>query len=342
MTVKLTIIGLGRIGASMGLALTEQTHQIERVGHDLDPSIARKAIKLGAVDKIEANLHHAVAEADIVMLAIPVDQVHETLQEIASDLKPEVVVILTAPINEVSTRWAQELLPDDRYFVTFTPTLNPAYLLETTAGIEGAHDDLFKNSHILITAPYGSGQDAIKLGADLSALLGARPLFSDAVEADGLLAGGNLLPQLAAAALVNATAGQPGWGEARKVAGRTYALATEPLSHLDDSDRLGQSALLNRDNAVRVVDNMINALRELRSAIVEEDEAKLNQLLENAHIQREIWLDDRYANNWEDLPRPEMPSKGEYVSRFFGLSALQKLRGKDDQEGKAGKGKKKK
>ncbi len=342
MTVKLTIIGLGRIGASMGLALAEQTHQLTRVGHDKDTIVARQADKLGAIDKMETNLHRAVDEADIVVLALPVDQVRSTLEEIAGDLKPEAVVINTAPINEASSRWAKELLPEERYFITFTPTLNPAYLLETAAGIDGAHADLFQRSQVLITAPYGSGQDAIKLGVDLAALLGARPLFSDAIETDGLLAGGNLLPQLAAAALVNATIGQPGWAEARKVAGRSYALGSEPLAHLDDSEQLGQSALLNRDNALRVMDNLMRSLRDLRDAIAEGDEQQLNDLLENARTQRSLWIDQRNEARWENQARQEMPSKGEYVGRLFGLGTLNRLRGKGNQEGKEGKDKKKK
>ncbi len=345
MTVKLTIIGLGRIGASMGLALAEQTQQLTRVGHDKDTIAARQAEKKGAIDKLETNLHKAVDDADIVVLALPVDEVRGVLEEIAGDLKPEAVVINTTPANEAVTGWAQELLPEERYFITFTPTLNPAYLLETGSGLDAAHDDLFKNSQVLIGAPFGTGQDAIKLGSDLAALLGARPLFSDAIEADGLLAGGNLLPQLAAAALVNATTGQPGWAEVRKVAGRCYALGSEPVVHLDDSDRLGQSALLNRGNAVRVMDNLILALRELRDAIAEGDEQQLNDLLENARTQRDRWLDERSASAWDTLPKTEMPSKGEYVGRFFGLGALRSLRGKEDPEGKQGsegKGKKKK
>ncbi len=342
MTVKLTIIGLGRIGASFGLALAGETKQLERVGHDRDTLVARKAEKMGAIDKLELNLHRAVDEADIVVLALPADALRETLEQIGPDLKPEVVVINTAPVNEAATRWAEELLPPDRYFVTFTPTLNPAYLLETETGIAAAHDDLFKRSQVFITAPYGTGQDAIQLAADLATLIGSRSLFSDPVETDGLLAKGSLLPQLAAAALINATTSQPGWAEARKLAGRNYALGSQPVVHLDDTVQLGQSALLNRDNAVHALDSLIQSLHQLREAISAADAEALNELLDNAQTERSRWVGERESATWDELPRPEMPSKGEYVSRFFGLTALQKLRERSDQAGKEGKGKKKK
>lgn len=337
MTVQLTIIGLGQIGASIGLALADETHQLERVGHDSDIITARKAEKLGAIDRFQLNLHTAVENADLVVLALPADEVRDVLKEIAPDLKAEVVVIDTAPIKTAVTRWVQDLLPPDRFFLTFTPTLNPAYLLETASGIDAAHADLFKNSLMYVTATPGASADAIKLASDLALLLGARPIFSDAYEADGLTAAGSLLPKLVAAALVNATTGQPGWNEVRKVAGQAYAMGSEPLEHLDDTNRLGQAALLNPDNAVRVLDDMIAALQQLRQAVAGREEDQLHTLLENARQERIRWLSERGSGKWDIAPRPEMPAKGEFVSRFFGLSALQKMRGKggkEDQEKK--------
>ena len=67
--VKITIIGLGQVGASIGLALKGQTHQVQRVGHDPDPLLAREAVKLGALDKASINLPSSVDNADIIILA---------------------------------------------------------------------------------------------------------------------------------------------------------------------------------------------------------------------------------------------------------------------------------
>lgn len=56
MTVQITIVGLGQIGASVGLALKEHTELVTRIGHDRRFDIAKQAEKLGAVDKIIPNL----------------------------------------------------------------------------------------------------------------------------------------------------------------------------------------------------------------------------------------------------------------------------------------------
>ena len=71
MTVQITIIGLGQIGASIGLGLTKIKDQVTRIGNDRDPIIARQAEKMGAVDKISINLPSAVRNADLVILAVP-------------------------------------------------------------------------------------------------------------------------------------------------------------------------------------------------------------------------------------------------------------------------------
>ncbi len=41
MAVQLTIVGLGQIGTSVGLALADQTELLYRVGHDLDGQVIR-------------------------------------------------------------------------------------------------------------------------------------------------------------------------------------------------------------------------------------------------------------------------------------------------------------
>ena len=46
MTIQVTIIGLGQVGASVGLALAEKTNQFLRVGNDISSEIARQAPRL--------------------------------------------------------------------------------------------------------------------------------------------------------------------------------------------------------------------------------------------------------------------------------------------------------
>lgn len=324
--MQLTILGLGQIGASFGLALAGQVTNVERVGYDPRTELSRQAQKIGAVDRVSANLSDAVKDADIVVLALPVDEIRETLQMIAPLLPERCVVLDTSPMKSANSQWANQILPQERFYITFTPALNPIYLKEEDGEAMTAHADLFKNGVITITTPPGIEPDAIRLTGDLTRLLGAQPLFIDPFESDGLMAASHWLPKLAAVALLNATIDQPGWREGQKLAGKAYAQATQPAVSLDETKDFGQGAILNRENVLRALDNLIAALHSLRTAIEARDNQTLTSLIQHARQGREAWLKHRHAGDWEGHPATEIPGSGEVFARMFGLRAGKKPR----------------
>ena len=322
MAITITIVGLGQIGASIGLALGPHKALVYRVGHDSDIRVARQAEKKGALDRVETNLIDAARKADLVVLSVPLDQLRETLSLIAADLKEGAVVMDTGPIKEVVAGWVSELLPEGRHYVGLTPVINPAYLHDTDLGLDAARADLFQGGLIAIVAPPRASSDAIKLAADLTRLLGAEALFADPLEIDGLMAATHILPQLMAAGLLNATVDQPGWREARKVAGRAYAEASAPAVHLGNEDALLAAALLNQDNVQRVLDSAIAALQALRSDIARQDKDALRARLERARRGRDLWWKERQLGDWsnEGTPPANMPDNNKNIlDRWFSL-----------------------
>lgn len=322
MPVQMTIIGLGQIGASIGLALANQKELVVRIGHDREPAIARRAKDIGAVDRTEFNLHAAVEKADIVLLTLPMDQLKETLELIAGDLHEGVVVMDTGPVKEIVAGWTAAALPAGVHYVGLTPVINPAYLHEVDGGISAAHPDLFKNGLMAIVSPPSASSDAIKLAADLTRLLGANPLFFDTAEIDGLMATTHQLPQLLAAALINSSIDQPGWREARKVAGRAYAEVTSPMAQLDSPESLSSSAILNRQNLVRMIDSTIAALQTLRSDIQAENTSALRERLVRARDGRVLWWNQRQKADWltEELgSKQEMPKASDIFGNLLGF-----------------------
>lgn len=320
-TIQITIVGLSQIGASVGLALSGKTELLRRVGFDRDPKIARQAERMGAIDTTEGNLSSAVQGADLVLLALPEDQIHETLEMIAPDLRENAVVMDTGALKEAVATWASELLPENRHYVGLTPAINPAYLHETGSGIEAARADLFHKGLMVIVASPRANSEAVKLATDLTGLLGAKPLFADPVEVDGLMSGAHLLPHLVAAALINATVDEPGWREGRKLAGSAYAEVTAPLDPADVVQSLKTSVFLNKDNVLRVLDNTITALSAIRRDVDEQNEAALDNWLSYAHDSRKRWWKERQAGDWiEDgnptVDTPEIPG---LLGRMFGI-----------------------
>lgn len=321
MAVQVTIVGMGQIGASIGLALAEHRQLVQRVGHDREIGVARKAEKMGALDRVMVNLPAAVQNADLVLLSLPIDQLRATLEVIAPGLKEGAVVMDTSPVKEVVAQWARDLLPPGRYYIGLTPVLNPLYLHEVDSGVEAARADLFRGGMMAIVSPPGAPSEAIKLAADLTRLLGAAPLFSDPLEMDGLMAATHILPQLLSAALLNVTVDQPGWREGRKVAGRAYAEVTGPIVHPTEPQSLRAAALFNRENVLRLLQGLIASLQGIRAEIENEDAAALDERLARARRGREEWWRQRQTSEWAgEEPAPaEMPSASEWFGRLLGL-----------------------
>lgn len=321
MPINITIIGLGQIGGSIGLALAGQSQLLTRLGHNHSPEVYREAMKAGAIDRYEINLPHSVDNADLVILALPFDQIHETLEIIAPVLKQGAVVMDTSPLKQPVIQWMQELLPEERYYVGLTPVLNPLYLHEQGSGFSSARADLFHDAVLGIIATQDSPSEAIKLGYDLAKLLQAIPYFSDAVEMDGLMSTVHLLPQLMAASLVNITSNKPGWIDAQKLAGKPYAQVTNGAD-TDTPEALASIVKSNKINTVRLIDSLIDDLIELKQNILADDQASLTAAFARARKGEAQWWKDRQAFQWanEDMTLGiEAPTMGEVLGRFVGL-----------------------
>lgn len=321
MGIQVAIIGLGQIGASFGLALANQKPAIQRIGHDQDFDMARLAVKKGAVDKINFNLPSTVQEADFVVLSVPLEQVRPTLQAIALDLRENCVVFDTSPIKQIVLEWAQNILPPQRYFIGLTPVINGRYLQETEAGIEAAHADLFKQGMIGIVSPPGTPERALKLATDLADLVGADHMFMDPLEVDSLMAALHLLPQLSSAALTYAIMEQPGWMDARKLTGRPFAAMAQLLSHIDDPSSLAAAAVYTKDDMLRVIDNFIAELYDLRERILMGDLPEIIRFLESAQTKRLNWLVERLEGQWmaKELAKTDLPRASDVLGRLIGI-----------------------
>jgi prephenate dehydrogenase len=320
MTIQITIIGMGQIGASIGLALADHKDNLSRRGADRDRAKILHAQKIGAIDEAAGWPSHAARGADVVILAVPPDELRETLETITTDLRDGAIVVDTSPLSGAATEWASQLLPQGRHFVTMTPAINPDYLSETALGPEAIHPDLFNKGMMIITTAAGASTPAIKLAADLAEMLGAAPLFADPAEADGLLAACYILPQLVSAAMLIATLSQPGWREGRKIAGRSYAAVTSPIMNPDESRGIGHAAVLNRQNVLRVLNDLQSALLEMREKIEKGDPIAVEELLDQARAGRELWIKQRTKADWlaEEVIRPDAHPHGGILDKMFG------------------------
>lgn len=333
MTVKITIIGLGQIGASIGLALAAHKDQVSTLGYDNSPEVTRKAQKMGVAEKLGHSLSASVKGADVVLLALPLDQVYETLGSIAQDVREDGVVMDTAPVKLPVSVWAKEFLPPGRHYIGLTPALNPLVLDETVTGIEAARADLFQNGLVAITSSSDAAGEAIKLAASFVTLLGAQAYFADLAEVDGIMAAAHTLPVLVAAALTETIIGQPGWTDIRKLTGRPFAAATR-LSDLDEAVALAEAAKQNRVNTIRVLDEYIAALKSLRAEIDGEQKNSLRDRLDRISRDLAQWRKMRSDGYWPTggFQDQELPKLSDRLMQQIGFGKYLDQRNKKKQE----------
>ena len=321
MTIQITIIGLGQTGVSVGLALAEHKAQLHRTGHDPDLDRARQAEKLGAVDAVHINLPTAVEKANLVVLALPLDEIRATLEVIGPVLPPGAVVVDLAPVKQSVMAWARQLLPAGRYYVGLAAVRNPHYLDTPETDLDTAHADFFHNSLIAIVTPPGVPDQANRLAMDLISLLGADHLFVDPYELDGLVTGTHILPGILSSALVHTTMGQQGWREARKFADLAYAAVSRPAAHAGSAAELAEMALNAPENTLRHLDNLLSALQNLRLLVASGDSQALEDYFEQARTSRSEWWQERSAGNWKEAEqvRPETPPARPVFGQLLGF-----------------------
>ncbi|MGQ9594617.1 MAG: prephenate dehydrogenase [Anaerolineae bacterium] len=313
---KITIVGLGLVGSSLGLALRAQGGEYEVVGHDREPAVASQARKMGAVDATEWNLIAACEGADLICLALPLSGIRSTLQAIAQDLKPGAIVTDTATLKQPVLAWAEELLPEHVSFVGGDPILAPAEAARARHGVEGASAALFKGAQYCLTPSPTADPDAVQVISEMVAGLGAEPYFLDAAEHDGLMAWVHDLPMALGVALMETASSASSWKEARRLAGETFAGATEVLQ---DPESLTHLLLGNAENLFRLLDLFQERLDALRRLVAARDEDALRGFLGSLVEARDRWVVDRDRGRWEEGPRAELPTKGELYGGLLGL-----------------------
>lgn len=312
------------------MALKESQPAIRRVGYDSDSHTAKAALGLGAVDEIK-NPKSAVREAGIVLLCLPLAAIKETLQQIGPELKEGAVVMDTAPVKGGVAAWAKEFLPQGRFYLGLVPALSARAISSLEAGLEAAQPDLFQRGLFVVDAPPGTPGEAVGMALDLCRTLGAKPMLADMAESDGLMAAAHILPQLTAAALLNATIDQPGWAEGRKLAGRPFTGVTSGVAIHDDPASLRAAALAGKMSVVHALDTLMAALKGLRDDIASGDEQSLSERLMQAAEGRERWLVERSRGEWlnEGGEAPDVPGIGEWVGNaLFGRTILDRAKKK--------------
>jgi prephenate dehydrogenase len=261
---KVAIIGLGLIGGSIALAVRHHWPSSLVIGLDRT-EVLEKAMVLHAID-VAADDPVVIAEADLVILAAPVEQNIERMADLDRYVTTPAVVTDVGSTKRTTVE-AARMLPPRFTFVGGHP-LGGA----PRGGIEYARPDLFVDRPWLFT-PEGDDADAVvdRLSRFVREL-GAKPEIVEPAEHDRLLAFVSHLPQLTASALMHVV------GTTTRDRGLTLT-----GRGLFDSTRLASSpANIWRD----ICRSNADAIGDALDALIRELEALRNGLTSGSEIDR--------------------------------------------------------
>jgi len=201
---RVSIVGLGLIGGSWGLALAKRGFPGRRVGCDRKDIVAR-ALAAGAIDEGAEVLADAVRGADLVILATPVGAILELLTKLKPALSPQALVTDVGSTKRLIAERARAALGDASLFLGGHPLAG-----KERSGFENADPGLFENARYALTplTPDHLSDERVKAFSRLLESLGARPFVSDAASHDRAVAFLSHLPQLVASGLASLIADQ--------------------------------------------------------------------------------------------------------------------------------------
>ena len=282
-TVLVTVIGLGLIGGSIGLALRQgKKSSWEIVGHSRHRETVAKALSVGAIDRGETNLKDAVERAELVIIATPVLTVKEIFSRIAPHLPSGCIVTDTGSTKVQVMKWAEEMLSPTVNFIGGHPMAG-----RETYGIQAAKAELFRRCTYCLTPSEKASPKSIDTVVDMTRKLGAIPFLIDPQEHDNLVAGISHLPILLSAALVSLTTNNPSWSKMSKLASSGYHDLTRLASGNPEVN--SHICLSNQKAIVDWIDEFSQELERYKQLVAKGDK-RLEQALTEANNARQEWL----------------------------------------------------
>lgn len=193
----LSILGVGLLGGSLGLALKRRVNGVIVVGYSHRRETMDEALRLGAIDRAAGSAAEAVGGADVVVLCTPVGLFEGLLKEIGPALAPGAIVTDVGSTKRRVVEVGERVLPKGARFVGSHPMAG-----SEKRGVRYASAELFQNA-VCITTPTGkTDAGALERVEGLWKLLGMRVTRLSPREHDRRLAEISHLPHALAAALV--------------------------------------------------------------------------------------------------------------------------------------------
>jgi prephenate dehydrogenase len=280
---KITIIGVGLLGGSIGLAARRCKLVGEVAGFVRRKSSLKDCEKAGAVDYATTDILAAVSNSDLIILCTPLAQMLPIAKQFLPALKRGAIVTDVGSVKAGVVRELESLVQKSgAHFVGSHPMAGA----EKT-GVAAARENLFENAVCVLTPTKKSNATAVRKLEQFWKSLGARVLKMNAAQHDLLVSRSSHLPHVVAATLANLVL--------NPVSPKTQAALC--ATGFRDTTRIASGspemwrdiALSNRKNLSHSVDGFVAELKNFQGALKNSDAKTVEKYFANAKQRRDNW-----------------------------------------------------
>ena len=280
---KITIIGVGLLGGSIGLAARKFSVAKEIAGFVRSKKSIAQCEKFGATDFATTDLLAAVSNSDLVILCTPLAQMLPIVKQFLPALKRGAIVTDVGSVKAGVVRELESLVRKvGAHFVGSHPMAGG----EKT-GVAAARENLFENAACVLTPTKKSSAHAVRKLEQFWKSLGARVLKMDAAQHDLLVSRSSHLPHVVAATLANLVLNPASPKQQAALCANGFRDTTRIASGSPEMWR--DIALANRKNLSRSLDAFIADLQKFQRTLKKSDAKAVSKFFATAKLRRDNW-----------------------------------------------------
>ena len=263
---KMTIIGVGLLGASLAKACKERDLVEEVAGYGRNRENLEKARALKIIDHCPADLAEAVKDADLIVLCTPVTTIIPLIQNMIARIRPGALITDVGSVKEPIVKEAEKLVPKGVFFVGSHPIAGGE-----NSGLEASTANLYQGAKCIVTPTDKTNNSALEKISALWQAVGMQIINLSAEEHDFVFGAVSHLPHIVVYALMN-TLGSLRTQDNREVTAFSGA-GLKDITRIASSDPVmwRDICLSNRNHSLDLIDRFQNKLDEIRSTIEKGD-----------------------------------------------------------------------
>jgi prephenate dehydrogenase len=263
---KMTVIGVGLLGASLAKACKEKSLVEEITGFGRNRDNLEKARILKVIDHCATDLSEAVNDADLIVLCTPVSTIVPLIKSMLPTLRPGTLITDVGSVKAPVVKDTDKLVPENIFFVGSHPIAGGE-----NSGLEASKSDLYQDKRCIITPTEKTDKKALEKISTFWQAIGMDVVNLSAEEHDFVFGAVSHMPHILVYALMN-TLGALRTKDGREVTAFSGA-GLKDITRIASSDPVmwRDICLTNRKHSLDLIDRFQVKLGEIRSVIEKSD-----------------------------------------------------------------------